>query len=75
MEADIVEGQIGSMGKYDVEFKAGKLVAKADASFSVGLAKIEISIDSDAIIDALAAAIPGKVDDAILNVVKSALKI
>jgi hypothetical protein len=75
MEADIVDGKIGSMGAYDVEFKGGKLQAKLVFSHPVGEATVNIAIGSDAVIEALKAAIPGKVDDAILEVLKSALKL
>ena len=39
MEKDIVDGQIGEIGSYDVEFKEGKLVAK------IGLEKVGLGVN------------------------------
>lgn len=74
MEKDIVEGNLGQIGHYDVEFKGGKLVAKVDAAHPVGVtAGVHIEIGAGAVIDAIAKAIPGQIDDAILGVLKAAL--
>lgn len=73
MDVEIVEGNLGTVGKYDIEFKAGKLVAEVTAAVPVGEAGLVIKIDSGAVIDAIAKAIPGQVDDAILGVIKAAL--
>lgn len=75
MEKDIVEGSIGQIGSYDVEFKGGKLIAvvmaeKAELGISAG---VKVEIKAEAVIDALAAAIPGSIDDAIFGVLKAAL--
>lgn len=75
MEKDIVEGNIGSVGSYDLEFKQGKLQfeLKAAAPFGVS-AGLVVEMEADAIIDAIAKAIPGQIDDAIFGVLKAALK-
>lgn len=74
MEKDIVDGKIGELGAYDVEFKGGKLIAKASIE-KLGLsAALELSADSDLVLDAIAKAIPGKIDDAVVSVIKVALK-
>lgn len=72
-KGDIVEGNIGEVGSYDVEFKNGKLSAqvKAGAHGVSGVAGIEI--DANLVIDAIAKAIPGQVDDALLAVLKAGL--
>jgi len=78
MEKDIVDGKIGEVGAYDVEFKGGKLVAKADAAAVPGglvsvKAAVSVEIDAKAVFAAIKAKIPGNVDDAILGVVEAAL--
>ena len=70
---EIAEGAIGSVGKYDVAFKDGAFVVEVDASIAVGSAGMVIKVDSEKVIDALCAAIPGKIDDAIFGVIKAAL--
>ena len=74
MEKDIVDGQIGEIGSYDVEFKEGKLLAKIGLE-KVGLGvNLQVSINSDAVIEAIKKAIPGQIDDAILSLLQTALK-
>lgn len=75
MEKDIVEGKIGSIGSYDLEFKQGKLQfeLKAAAPFGVSAGMV-VEMEADAVIDAIAKAIPGQIDDAIFGVIKAALK-
>jgi hypothetical protein len=73
MEAQIVEGNIGAVGKYDVEFKEGKLVVEVDANVAIGQAGLVVKIDAAKVIDAISAAIPGKIDDAVLGLIKAAL--
>lgn len=74
MEMDIVDGQIGNIGAYDVEFKAGKLVAKVNASAG-GVADVAlvVTVGAEQVIEALKKAIPGTIDDAILEIAKQAL--
>jgi hypothetical protein len=78
VEADLVDGKIGDVGSYDVEFKGGKLVAKAgvahDPAAGVSLkADVSIEIGAAAVLDALAKAIPGTFDDALISLAKGAL--
>lgn len=72
--SELAEGQVGSVGKYDVEFKDGKLMLGLSIEWNGVTSEVKVGIGSDAVIDALKAAIPGKIDDAILEVVKAALK-
>ena len=79
MEKDLVEGKIGSLGAYDVEFKEGKLVAKAGVSHEpvpgvAVKADVSVEIGADAVIDAIAKKVPGQLDDALLGLLKAALK-
>lgn len=73
MEKDIVEGNIGSVGQYDLEFKGGKLCLSVSAQAGPGEMGLSIKVDAAKVVDALAKAIPGQVDDAIFGVFKAAL--
>lgn len=73
MEKDLVEGKLGDVGSYDVEFKDGKLVAKVEAKFAVGNAVVSLEIGAEQVLDAIAKAIPGAVDDAVISIIKGAL--
>ncbi len=75
MEKQLVEGSIGEVGKYDVDFKEGKLVAAVDAGDKEGMvsAGLVVKLDAGKVIDALARAIPGQIDDAVLGLMKAAL--
>ena len=74
MEKDIVDGKVGELGAYDVEFKGGKLVARLEAGKSGLKAAVLLEVEADVVIDALKAAIPGQIDDAVLEILKVALK-
>lgn len=57
MEADLAKGALGSVGSYDVSFQSGFLVVAANASFPPGEAlTASFSVDSNKVLDALAAA-------------------
>lgn len=73
MEAKIVGGAIGSVGQYDVSFKEGKLVAELKAHEAFFEGGMVVKIDAGQVLDALAAAIPGAIDDAVIALVKAAL--
>jgi len=74
MDKEIVQGNIADAGAYDVAFKDGKLVAKASAGKSGVSAAVEFSVDADVVLDAIAKAIPGQIDDMVIGVIKTALK-
>lgn len=57
---DIVKGDIGKVGKYDLDFKNGKLV-------------LSVEIGSDELIGLIKAKIPGSLDDVILELLKGVL--
>ena len=73
MEADIVDGKLGTVGAYDVEFKSGKLCFSISANVPVGEAVVMLKLDAAAILDVIAKAIPGTIDDVVLGVAKAAL--
>lgn len=77
-KGDIIEGPIGAVGSYDVEFKDGKLVAKVGAEHEplkgvTVKADVSVELGAEAVIDAIARAIPGEVDDFVLDKLKKAL--
>lgn len=75
MEIDIVDGQIGKVGSYDLEFKGGKLKFELKANHQIGVgAGMVVEIEAAIVLDALKAAIPSQIDDAIIEVIKNALK-
>ena len=76
MEKEILEGPIGSVGSYDLAFKGGFLSLTIGAKPGFGVeADMVVKVGADTLIDAMAAAIPGSVDDAIFAVLKQALKL
>lgn len=74
MEKDILEGTVGEVGKYDLEFKGGKLVLTFDAETSVGeggivkaSSKNKIEIDKGPLLAAIKKIIPGTADDVVID--------
>lgn len=75
MEKDIVDGKIGEVGAYDLEFKEGALKFTLLLASPFGVeGELNVKVKADAVMDAIAKAIPGQVDDAVLGLIKSALK-
>lgn len=79
MEKDIIEGKIGEVGAYDVEFKGGKLVAKAGVSKEPApgvsvKADVSLEIGAKLVLEALKKAIPGQVDDIFIDMAIKALE-
>lgn len=75
MDKDLVSGDLGSIGKYDVAFRAGRLIVSGSASLPPGEnISASVEVDSDKVLDAIAAAVPGKIDDVVIGVIKAALK-
>lgn len=74
MDQHIADGKVGSEGGYSVDFKGGNLVALLDVKEGPFQGHVEAKIDSDMVLDAIAKAIPGQIDDAVIAVIKAALK-
>lgn len=72
-DKQIVEGNIGNVGKYDVEFKGGHLVASVGANMAVGEVAVELKIGAKQVLDAIAKAIPGQIDDKVIELLEKAL--
>lgn len=67
--------ELGKEGKAEIKIMNGKLylVGKYDGADMD--AELMIGVEIDLLMDKLAAAIPGQVDDAIIGVMKAALKV
>lgn len=78
-DKDLISGAIGTVGKWDIALVGNKLVAKLDASHPLGSAGLVIELDAGAVaklvLEKVKAAIPGQLDDAIINGIEAALKI
>lgn len=72
-DKEIFEGPIGAVGKYDVEFKDGALVAGIEAGKFGVSSELKVKIDAAAVLDALSKAIPGQIDDSIFELLKKLL--
>ena len=71
---EITKGEIGSEGAYDLKLEGGKLVVSVghnSKGFSLG---VQAGVSVDYFMDKLAELIPGKVDDAVIEMLKIALK-
>lgn len=71
---DIIEGELGKDAEYDLEIIDGHLtlVFSYDGPGVDGV--IKVTVDVAHFLDKFKQAIPGQVDDAILELVKGALK-
>jgi hypothetical protein len=72
MEKQIVEGQIGTNGKYDLDIKDNELVLEVGAAFGPGSASVSLKLNGPEFLDMLKAKIPGQIDDAIFDLLKAA---
>lgn len=73
MDKELVSGELGKVGAYKLVFMGGKLVLSAEIVGGPLGVEASVKLGAAELIDAIAAAIPGKVDDAILGVIKAAL--
>lgn len=71
---ELIKKPLGTEGEVALVLSGGKLslVAKYDSKGLDG--EVKLSVDSDYFIDELKAKIPGQIDDAILEILKAALK-
>lgn len=71
---ELAEVALGSEGKLELDVKGGKLVMRVSYDGKQVDAAAEVAADVELFLDKLAAKIPGAVDDAIIGVMKAALK-
>lgn len=70
-------GQMQTVVKEDTMDKVIPISSEISANIVIAGGKLKLSVegDVDALLDKLALAIPGKIDDAIIQVLKAALKV
>lgn len=71
---DVAQGQVGPELKYDIVVAGGKVKISVSYDGAQADASLVISLDSDLLLDKLAEKIPGKIDDAVIGLIKVALK-
>ncbi len=71
---DLMEKEIGEEAKVVLTLGGGKIMLTGMADTAGMDVSVAVSVDTDYFIDQLAAKIPGTLDDAILAVLKGALK-
>lgn len=71
---ELVSEKIGSEGVLEVDVVNGQLVVSATHKHASGEVVLTAKEDVGYFLDKLAAKIPGAVDDAIIGVIKAALK-
>ncbi|NTU74268.1 hypothetical protein HGB07_09105 [Candidatus Roizmanbacteria bacterium] len=73
---DVVTGNIGNVGSYDVDLKGGCLVAKVSAKDPSGIVggDLSVSISAKIIGNLIKAKIPGTVDDAIIDLIIASIE-
>lgn len=71
---EITQGALGSEGQYSIVFKEGKAILEAAHVHASGKVALVIEQDACYFLDQLAQAIPGTIDDALLTILKAAVK-
>lgn len=74
MDQVFKETPIGSEGKLKIEIKDGKLLLAVEYDGKGLDGTLGLALDPAYFVDLLAAAIPGQLDDAVLAILKAALK-
>lgn len=72
--SEIKQGEIGAEANYSLSVVDGKLKLAIKYDGKQADAELAIMLDGSAFLDKLAAAIPGKIDDMVINAIKGALK-
>lgn len=70
---EVFKGALGTVGSYELDIVAGQLLAKVGVKESVFSADLVVGLDAAAVLDLIAAKIPGTFDDALLGAAKAAL--
>lgn len=71
---DLMEQPLGAEGSLKVKIEGGKLIIEAKHNHASGDIVLSVSEDAGYFFDALANAIPGVIDDAILGIIKESVK-
>lgn len=71
---DIAQTKIGAEAEAKLVFEDGKLKAKLSQDGAIGGGKVELYLKAEAVLDAIAEAIPGHFEDAAIAGAKLLLK-
>lgn len=74
MEKDLVDGQLGAEGKYDVDFVDGKIKVEVSYMGAQGEAGLFIKLDLITLLEVAAKKTSNKIDDAAVAIIKGLLK-
>ena len=73
MDQDLAKGNLGTVGDYDLAFQGGKLVGLVDLNLPALSGMLSVKLDAGKVLDALAKAVPGTLDDVLIALLKKAL--
>lgn len=71
---DLAQGALGPNGKYDLKFEDGKLVIEANYEMEMAGAGVNVHVGAKQVVEAIKKAIPGQIDDVILDMLLAALE-
>lgn len=71
---ELVHGAIGAEASYDLKMEAGLLKLSVSYKGNEAGASASVSLEPGLFLDKLKALIPGQIDDAVIELLKSALK-
>jgi len=74
MDKELLAKELGAEADLSIALVAGKLELKLSYDGKGAGASVAVNLEPDYFIEKLAAVIPGKLDDAVLEILKSALK-
>jgi len=75
MEKELLNKDLGKELDLKIDFKDGKLALSLVYDGKGGDASIGLSLEPDYFLDKLKAAIPGQIDDTVIDVLKAAFKL
>lgn len=70
---DIAQGNLGTVGKYEIDLEGGFVVAKVGAGVAVGSAEMVVKISLIEILELAKKKIPGTIDDVVIDLIKAAM--
>ena len=71
---ELVDKELGKNGKLEVDLVNGNLVIALVGTLEGASGSLSLTVDSAVLLDKIKELIPGKVDDAVIEVLKLALK-
>lgn len=72
-DKEIVGGKMGEVGEYELELKGNNVCVTVKAGVGPVKAGLTLELDSCALLDLIAKAIPGTLDDTLIALAKAAL--